>query len=196
MDRVSSLSVWFSFRHGKVEATSLLLEKGKCNPNLLNGQLSSPLHFAARGGHSEIVKLLLQHSEIDRVSSTKDQLRLGYPVVTRGVLMNFQKCPLLIFFYYFFFLKNKCRLFLYVSCLWQILFFLVSQHIEDQQKRSPLQVCEENKQNEWEETVKLLQQASTKPVSSSPVRPYSTQKSKTQIAVADGNIIICLDQVH
>ncbi|CAL8397009.1 krev interaction trapped protein 1 isoform X1 [Gadus morhua] len=52
--------------HGKVEATSLLLEKGKCNPNLLNGQLSSPLHFAARGGHSEIVKLLLQHSEIDR----------------------------------------------------------------------------------------------------------------------------------
>lgn len=40
-----------------------------------------------------------------------------------------------------------------------------SQHIEDQQKKSPLQVCEENKQNEWEETVKLLQQANTKPVS-------------------------------
>lgn len=39
------------------------------------------------------------------------------------------------------------------------------QHIEDQQKRSPLQVCEENKQNEWEETVKLLQQANSKPVS-------------------------------
>lgn len=54
-------------RHGKVEATKLLLEKGNCNPNLLNGQLSSPLHFAARGGHAEIVQLLLQHSEIDRV---------------------------------------------------------------------------------------------------------------------------------
>lgn len=54
-------------RHGKVEATKLLLEKGNCNPNLLNGQLSSPLHFAARGGHAEIVQLLLQHPEIDRV---------------------------------------------------------------------------------------------------------------------------------
>lgn len=52
--------------HGKVEATKLLLEKGNCNPNLLNGQLSSPLHFAARGGHSEIVQLLLQNPEIDR----------------------------------------------------------------------------------------------------------------------------------
>ncbi|KAK7898927.1 hypothetical protein WMY93_019780 [Mugilogobius chulae] len=88
--------------HGKVDATKLLLEKGNCNPNLLNGQLSSPLHFAARGGHAEIVQLLLQHPEIDR-------------------------------------------------------------HIEDQQKKTPLQVCEENKQNEWEETVKLLQQANTKP---------------------------------
>uniref|UniRef100_A0A3B3CUM8 KRIT1 ankyrin repeat containing n=1 Tax=Oryzias melastigma TaxID=30732 RepID=A0A3B3CUM8_ORYME len=52
--------------HGKVEATKLLLEKGNCNPNLLNGQLSSPLHFAARGGHAETVQLLLQHPEIDR----------------------------------------------------------------------------------------------------------------------------------
>ncbi|KAK1172538.1 krev interaction trapped protein 1-like isoform X1 [Acipenser oxyrinchus oxyrinchus] len=52
--------------YGKVEATRLILEKGKCNPNLLNGQLSSPLHFAAGGGHSEIVQLLLQHPEIDR----------------------------------------------------------------------------------------------------------------------------------
>ncbi|XP_033849174.3 krev interaction trapped protein 1-like isoform X1 [Acipenser ruthenus] len=52
--------------YGKVEATRLILEKGKCNPNLLNGQLSSPLHFAAGGGHSEIVQLLLRHPEIDR----------------------------------------------------------------------------------------------------------------------------------
>lgn len=42
---------------------------------------------------------------------------------------------------------------------------LLLQHIEDQQKRSPLQLCEENKQNEWEETVKLLQKCSSKPVS-------------------------------
>lgn len=56
-------------RHGKVEATKLLLEKGNCNPNLLNGQLSSPLHFAARGGHAEIVQLLLQQPEIDRVGA-------------------------------------------------------------------------------------------------------------------------------
>lgn len=42
------------------------------------------------------------------------------------------------------------------------------QHIEDQQKRSPLQVCEENKQNDWEETVKLLQQVNSKPVSHCP----------------------------
>ncbi|XP_053570005.1 krev interaction trapped protein 1 [Bombina bombina] len=52
--------------YGKVEATSLLLEKGKCNPNLLNGQLSSPLHFAAGGGHAEIVQILLNHPETDR----------------------------------------------------------------------------------------------------------------------------------
>lgn len=61
--------VWLHGRHGKVEATKLLLEKGNCNPNLLNGQLSSPLHFAARGGHAEIVQLLLQHPEIDRVGN-------------------------------------------------------------------------------------------------------------------------------
>ncbi|XP_010792232.1 krev interaction trapped protein 1 [Notothenia coriiceps] len=58
--------IHYSCWHGKVEATKLLLEKGNCNPNLLNGQLSSPLHFAARGGHAEIVQLLLQHPEIDR----------------------------------------------------------------------------------------------------------------------------------
>ncbi|XP_062035099.1 krev interaction trapped protein 1 isoform X2 [Lepus europaeus] len=52
--------------YGKVEATRILLEKGKCNPNLLNGQLSSPLHFAAGGGHAEIVQILLSHPEIDR----------------------------------------------------------------------------------------------------------------------------------
>uniref|UniRef100_A0A8B9Y1F9 Krev interaction trapped protein 1 n=1 Tax=Bos mutus grunniens TaxID=30521 RepID=A0A8B9Y1F9_BOSMU len=52
--------------YGKVEATRILLEKGKCNPNLLNGQLSSPLHFAAGGGHAEIVQILLNHPEIDR----------------------------------------------------------------------------------------------------------------------------------
>ncbi|CAL8294914.1 unnamed protein product [Merluccius merluccius] len=57
-------------RHGKV-ATSLLLDKGKCNPNLLNGQLSSPLQFAAHGGHAEIVKLLPQHSEIDRYEKVR-----------------------------------------------------------------------------------------------------------------------------
>ena len=57
----------FHRRYGKVEATKMLLEKGNCNPNLLNGQLSSPLHFAAGGGHKEIVQLLLQHPEIDRV---------------------------------------------------------------------------------------------------------------------------------
>lgn len=55
-------------RYGKVEATRILLDKGKCNPNLLNGQLSSPLHFAAGGGHAEIVQILLNHPEIDRVS--------------------------------------------------------------------------------------------------------------------------------
>ncbi|XP_056597344.1 krev interaction trapped protein 1 [Triplophysa dalaica] len=58
--------IHYSCWHGKVEATKLLLEKGNCNPNLLNGQLSSPLHFAAGGGHAEIVQLLLQHPEIDR----------------------------------------------------------------------------------------------------------------------------------
>uniref|UniRef100_A0A8C4F2G5 FERM domain-containing protein n=1 Tax=Dicentrarchus labrax TaxID=13489 RepID=A0A8C4F2G5_DICLA len=111
-------------KHGKVEATKLLLEKGNCNPNLLNGQLSSPLHFAARGGHAEIVQLLLQHPEIDR-------------------------------------------------------------HIEDQQKRSPLQVCEENKQNEWEETVKLLQQANSKPYEK--VRIYRMDGSYRSVELKHGN---------
>uniref|UniRef100_A0A3B4XTR6 KRIT1 ankyrin repeat containing n=1 Tax=Seriola lalandi dorsalis TaxID=1841481 RepID=A0A3B4XTR6_SERLL len=111
-------------KHGKVKATELLLEKGNCNPNLLNGQLSSPLHFAARGGHAEIVQLLLQHPEIDR-------------------------------------------------------------HIEDQQKRSPLQVCEENKQNEWEESVKLLQQASSKPYEK--VRIYRMDGSYRSVELKHGN---------
>uniref|UniRef100_A0A8C9WTF5 KRIT1 ankyrin repeat containing n=1 Tax=Sander lucioperca TaxID=283035 RepID=A0A8C9WTF5_SANLU len=111
-------------KHGKVEATKLLLGKGNCNPNLLNGQLSSPLHFAARGGHAEIVQLLLQHPEIDR-------------------------------------------------------------HIEDQQKRSPLQVCEENKQNEWEETVKLLQQANSKPYEK--VRIYRMDGSYRSVELKHGN---------
>uniref|UniRef100_A0A665TGH5 FERM domain-containing protein n=1 Tax=Echeneis naucrates TaxID=173247 RepID=A0A665TGH5_ECHNA len=111
-------------KHGKVKATKLLLEKGNCNPNLLNGQLSSPLHFAARGGHAEIVQLLLQHPEIDR-------------------------------------------------------------HIEDQQKRSPLQVCEENKQNEWEETVKLLQQVSVKPYEK--VRIYRMDGSYRSVELKHGN---------
>lgn len=62
------LGVLFFYRYGKVEATRILLEKGKCNPNLLNGQLSSPLHFAAGGGHAEIVQILLNHPEVDRVS--------------------------------------------------------------------------------------------------------------------------------
>uniref|UniRef100_A0A3Q1JL74 FERM domain-containing protein n=1 Tax=Anabas testudineus TaxID=64144 RepID=A0A3Q1JL74_ANATE len=111
-------------KHGKVEATKLLLDKGNCNPNMLNGQLSSPLHFAARGGHAEIVQLLLQHPEIDR-------------------------------------------------------------HIEDQQKKLPLQVCEENKQNEWEETVKLLQQASSKPYEK--VRIYRMDGSYRSVELKHGN---------
>nr|XP_046216854.1 krev interaction trapped protein 1-like isoform X3 [Oncorhynchus gorbuscha] len=110
--------------YGKVEATKLLLEKGNCNPNLLNGQLSSLLHFAAGGGHSEIVQLLLQHPEIDR-------------------------------------------------------------HIEDQQNRSPLQICEENKQNEWEETVKLLQQANNKPYEK--VRIYRMDGSYRSVELKHGN---------
>uniref|UniRef100_A0A8C9SYU6 KRIT1 ankyrin repeat containing n=1 Tax=Scleropages formosus TaxID=113540 RepID=A0A8C9SYU6_SCLFO len=119
-----SMSSMTEDKYGKVEATRLLLEKGKCNPNLLNGQLSSPLHFAAGGGHAEIVQLLLQHPEIDR-------------------------------------------------------------HIEDQQKRSPLQVCEENKQNEWEETVKLLQQANNKPYEK--VRIYRMDGSYRSVELKHGN---------
>uniref|UniRef100_A0A674DME7 KRIT1 ankyrin repeat containing n=1 Tax=Salmo trutta TaxID=8032 RepID=A0A674DME7_SALTR len=111
-------------KYGKVEATKLLLEKGNCNPNLLNGQLSSPLHFAAGGGHSQIVQLLLQHPEIDR-------------------------------------------------------------HIEDQQKRSPMQICEENKQNEWEETVKLLQQANNKPYEKG--RIYRMDGSYRSVELKHGN---------
>lgn len=61
-----------------MEATKLLLEKGNCNPNLLNGQLSSPLHFAARGGHAEIVQLLLQHPEIDRVRNVMLMLSFDF----------------------------------------------------------------------------------------------------------------------
>lgn len=38
-----------------------------------------------------------------------------------------------------------------------------------------MQICEENKQNEWEETVKLLQQANNKPVSVKCVCMYATQ---------------------
>ncbi|XP_069770486.1 krev interaction trapped protein 1 isoform X1 [Narcine bancroftii] len=110
--------------YGKVEATRFLLEKGKCNPNLLNGQLSSPLHFAAGGGRAEIVQLLLQHPEIDR-------------------------------------------------------------HIVDQQGRTALQVCKENKQNDWEATVKLLNDALNKPYEK--VRIYRTDGSYRAVELRHGN---------
>uniref|UniRef100_A0A803YKP1 KRIT1 ankyrin repeat containing n=1 Tax=Meleagris gallopavo TaxID=9103 RepID=A0A803YKP1_MELGA len=111
-------------KYGKVEATRMLLEKGKCNPNLLNGQLSSPLHFAAGGGHAEIVQILLNHPEIDR-------------------------------------------------------------HITDQQGRSPLNVCEENKQNEWEETAKLLKDAVNKPYEKA--RIYRMDGSYRSVELKHGN---------
>ncbi|XP_074006303.1 krev interaction trapped protein 1 isoform X2 [Numenius arquata] len=111
-------------KYGKVEATRMLLEKGKCNPNLLNGQLSSPLHFAAGGGHAEIVQILLNHPEIDR-------------------------------------------------------------HITDQQGRSPLNVCEENKQNDWEETVKLLKEAINKPYEKA--RIYRMDGSYRSVELKHGN---------
>ncbi|MEE6466638.1 hypothetical protein FKM82_007013 [Ascaphus truei] len=110
--------------YGKVEATSMLLEKGKCNPNLLNGQLSSPLHFAAGGGHSEIVQLLLNLPETDR-------------------------------------------------------------HITDQQGRSPLDICEENKQNKWEETDALLKDAMNKPYEK--VRIYRMDGSYRSVELKHGN---------
>uniref|UniRef100_A0A286XBN6 KRIT1 ankyrin repeat containing n=1 Tax=Cavia porcellus TaxID=10141 RepID=A0A286XBN6_CAVPO len=111
-------------KYGKVEATRILLEKGKCNPNLLNGQLSSPLHFAARGGHAEIVQILLSHPEIDR-------------------------------------------------------------HITDQQGRSPLNICEENKQNNWEEAAKLLKEAINKPYEK--VRIYRMDGSYRSVELKHGN---------
>ncbi|XP_006779324.1 PREDICTED: krev interaction trapped protein 1 [Myotis davidii] len=109
---------------GKVEATRILLEKGKCNPNLLNGHLSSPLHFAAGGGHAEIVQILLNHPEIDR-------------------------------------------------------------HITDQQGKSPLNICEENKQNNWEETAKLLKEAINKPYEK--VRIYRMDGSYRSVELKHGN---------
>uniref|UniRef100_A0A8D2CRJ3 KRIT1 ankyrin repeat containing n=1 Tax=Sciurus vulgaris TaxID=55149 RepID=A0A8D2CRJ3_SCIVU len=111
-------------KYGKVEATRILLEKGKCNPNLLNGQLSSPLHFAAGGGHAEIVQILLNHPEVDR-------------------------------------------------------------HITDQQGRSPLNICEENKQNNWEEAAKLLKEAVNKPYEK--VRIYRMDGSYRSVELKHGN---------
>uniref|UniRef100_A0ABI7WKG2 FERM domain-containing protein n=1 Tax=Felis catus TaxID=9685 RepID=A0ABI7WKG2_FELCA len=111
-------------KYGKVEATRILLEKGKCNPNLLNGQLSSPLHFAAGGGHAEIVQILLNHPEIDR-------------------------------------------------------------HITDQQGRTPLNICEENKQNNWEEAAKLLKEAINKPYEK--VRIYRMDGSYRSVELKHGN---------
>ncbi|KAM8967130.1 krev interaction trapped protein 1 [Pelodytes ibericus] len=110
--------------YGKVEATSMLLEKGKCNPNLLNGQLSSPLHFAAGGGHAEIVQILLNHPETDR-------------------------------------------------------------HISDQQGRSPLDMCEENKQSKWEEAAQLLKDAINKPYEK--VRIYRMDGSYRSVELKHGN---------
>uniref|UniRef100_A0A4X1U780 FERM domain-containing protein n=1 Tax=Sus scrofa TaxID=9823 RepID=A0A4X1U780_PIG len=111
-------------KYGKVEATRILLEKGKCNPNLLNGQLSSPLHFAAGGGHAEIVQILLNHPEVDR-------------------------------------------------------------HITDQQGRSPLNICEENKQNNWEDAAKLLKEAINKPYEK--VRIYRMDGSYRSVELKHGN---------
>ncbi|XP_032868351.1 krev interaction trapped protein 1 isoform X2 [Amblyraja radiata] len=119
-----SMSSIMEDKYGKVEATCFLLEKGKCNPNLLNGQLSSPLHFAAGGGRVEIVQLLLQHPEIDR-------------------------------------------------------------HIVDQQGRTSLHVCTENKQNDWEATVQLLTDVLNKPYEK--VRIYRTDGSYRAVELRHGN---------
>ena len=40
----------------------------------------------------------------------------------------------------------------------------VISFVTDQQGRSPLNICEENKQNNWEEAAKLLKEAINKPV--------------------------------
>ncbi|KAM9308815.1 krev interaction trapped protein 1 isoform 2-T2 [Gastrophryne carolinensis] len=111
-------------KYGKVEATSMLLDKGKCNPNLQNGQLSSPLHFAAGSGHAEIVQILLNHPETDR-------------------------------------------------------------HITDPQGRSPLDICEENKQSKWEEAAELLRNSHNKPYEK--VRIYRMDGSYRSVELKHGN---------
>ena len=50
-------------------------------------------------------------------------------------------------------------------CICNVFLFIPSSILAHQQGRSPLNVCEENKQNNWEEAAKLLKDAINKPVS-------------------------------
>ncbi|XP_061411349.1 krev interaction trapped protein 1 isoform X1 [Lethenteron reissneri] len=110
--------------YGQVEATQVLLEQGRCDPNLPTGQGSTALHFSAGGGHTAIVSLLLNHREIDRF-------------------------------------------------------------VEDQQGRSPVQVCEENRQGDWEGVVRLLRDSVNKTFEK--VRVYRVDGSYRAVELPRGN---------
>ncbi|XP_076823158.1 krev interaction trapped protein 1-like isoform X2 [Clavelina lepadiformis] len=52
--------------YGRTEAMKLLLEDGRCDPNLCNRNSASLLHLAAGCGHAAIVKMLCEHTFVDR----------------------------------------------------------------------------------------------------------------------------------
>ncbi|XP_035661057.1 krev interaction trapped protein 1-like [Branchiostoma floridae] len=72
LDKESWGPIHYACWYGQLEAGMILLEQGKCNPNLVNRNKSTPLHIAAGCGHPALVQLLLRHPEIDRNAMNKE----------------------------------------------------------------------------------------------------------------------------
>ena len=68
-DRDSWSCVHYAAWYGHLDAIGVLLNEGKASPNIANDNGSTPLHIAAVNGHHYVVELLLNHPDIQVVSS-------------------------------------------------------------------------------------------------------------------------------
>ncbi|XP_077997280.1 krev interaction trapped protein 1-like isoform X2 [Glandiceps talaboti] len=58
--------------YGRSDAVKVLLQQGRCSPNVETETGATPLHFAARQGFPRVVQILLAHQEIDKTAVDND----------------------------------------------------------------------------------------------------------------------------